>query len=208
MRLSPILILIILIASGCTPSGSAVNQSRSAQAGPPIIYQSDAASAQTEIDLQRYVDPAGRYSISYPSAWLIAPSDTDGFDVFFVENSSDNSTVQSYFALSTQPNKVSLSTFGEYALEGAQSQPGLSNFSLVAEKNIIVNGIDGLEHIMTYSMQQTASDATITERALAHRSAILQNEFHTYSISLIVFQDQLQAYTPTFDAVLTSFQTE
>lgn len=190
LSLTPVLLFGLISCAAPTPTSNQNNVTTS------VTYQ---ASAQSDIELQQYIDPAGRYSISYPKAWQIAPSDVQGFDVFFVENSSDGATVQSYLAISTEPAQVDLSIFGRNALESIQNQEGLSDFSLITEQNILVNGVSGVEHIMTYSMQ---------ERALAHRAAILQDPAHTYSISLIVFKDQLPKYNATFDAVLQSFQIQ
>jgi len=197
MRLQYLLCILLFGLLGCTTSSpsSSVQPTQNAVA-TTITYQ---ASTQSDVDLQLYIDPAGLYSISYPKTWQIAPSDVAGFDVFFVQNSSDGATIQSYFAISTEQTNVELSTFGSNALKGIQDQDGLSQFELIAEQSINVNGLQGLQHVMTYSMQETP---------LAHRAAILHNPEHTFSISLIVFKDQLQEYKSTYDAVLRSFQLQ
>lgn len=193
-----IICIVLLALIGCS---NATAPPAKTSAEIEITYQAAAQpdSQQSDIDLQLYIDPQGRYSVKYPKAWVVAPSDVEGFDAFFVENSSDGETIQSYLALSSAQTATDLNHFGKAALAGVQDQDGIANFELQTERAISVNGLAGLEHIMTYAIQ---------DRPLAHRAAIIQEPNHIYSVSLVVYADQLQSYKPAFDAVLQSFQIQ
>lgn len=165
-----------------------------------VIYQIADANASTLSDaFVPYAAPNGGYALNFPSQWLVTtdvePDAIAGFDVLFVELIGGQ--IGTYAAVNATNATDDLDAFAANALSSVQQQAGLSDFQLLAERPVLVNGLPGVEHEMSYAVDR---------RALVQRAVILQHPDATFVLTLLTPVDALDSTGPLFDEIVRTFQ--
>jgi PsbP-like protein len=184
-RLIHLLFLSLLV--GCTTNSALPEVTAS-------FRQSDTPRVTGE--WETYTDQGSRYTVAYPADWIIAPSEGSADVIHFVNLSTSNSSNRSAVTVIVQGPAFNLRAIADNARQTIQEQNGVIGLQVIQERGIEVNGIRGIDQVLTY---------TIAEQPITHRIVYLQHPQHTFAFSLTAESALVNNYTVIYEEMLRSF---
>ena len=147
-------------------------------------------------DWETYTDQGSRYTVAYPVDWIIAPSEESVDVIHFVNLSTTNSSNRSAVTVIVQGPALNLHAVADNARQTIQGQNGVTALQVAQEQGIEVNGMSGIDQVLTY---------TIAEQPITHRIVYLQHPKHTFALSLTAESALVNNYTVIYEEMLRSF---
>jgi|GEM_PF-4210610 len=155
------------------------------------------AAAALPFEQSLYKDHDARFEIYYPDTWKLVRSTNAADTIHFVKLAIGDEVNHAAVTVIVQGVARNLATVAETARQTIQTQPGVAQLMLLSEQGVEVNGLRGIEQVLTFSL----AGKTMTQRLI-----YLQHSSYTFAISLTVEPEQLASYTPTFETMLRSFK--
>jgi hypothetical protein len=145
-----------------------------------------------------YVDAAGRFEAEYPNTWIVVQEEGSPDEVYFVNPGSMDQRVAT--GIIVQGASRDLGNVAEAADAYLRQQQGVSEFRLVEEVGVEVNGLRGIERLVTYTL---AGEET---RQFSQRTVYLQHPEHTFVLNMTVLSETLEQNSLIFNQLLRTFQ--
>ena len=162
---------------------------------PSVIQTFDQAAPLDTARWQAYQDEKGRYRVAYPVQWTLLSSAVSTDITHFV-NLAENGTTRAGITIIVQEPNANLSAVADKAQKTLQAQNGISEFEVISEIGVTVNGLRGLERIVQYK---------IAEQALTNRTIYLRHPQYLFALILTTENHLLMDYTPRFEEVIRTF---
>jgi hypothetical protein len=157
-----------------------------------------ANQSQSENGYDQYIDENGRFQLWYPDTWLIAGPEGTADQVYFVNPSLGNKASRVIVTVMVQGPTRDLVNVANAADDYIRQQEGVENFQQASQIGVEVNGLAGIERIVTYSLNSLP---------FSQRTLYLNDEAHTFVLNLTTPGENLEQYDSTFEEIVRSFTT-
>ena len=170
----------------------------------PLLFAQDNAKSEMRtniINLTKYTDGQGRFSISYPSSWNVQPA-TNRFQTVAVAFTNRVFTNSSFASVNIVIDNAPTQTDPALYLDSSLSAPVYSGFSLFQNVECTKYKVDGNK---ACDMVFTGNPSGNLPVAVLQIASYVDKKAYTFTMA--GSQDDFDSYLTTFDNMLASFRS-
>ncbi|MDJ0754740.1 MAG: hypothetical protein QNJ45_14545 [Ardenticatenaceae bacterium] len=147
---------------------------------------------------QRYDDDSGRFGIEYPNNWIVMADPQQPNQINFVNPSFTDSPRRAIISVLVQPSGQNLERTIDASNAFMQEQEAVTDFTINQEQTVSVNGLLGLEQLVSYQVGETE---------IVQRMVYLQDAQRVYVIGMASQPEEQKRLNDAFEYVLRSFES-
>ena len=184
-------LFLLALVGGCT----------AAQGPGPATLPADSAAAPSPMTPPpgwlSYADAQNRYTVHFPEGWVVTSGQDAANTTHFIYLDAADEADRAGISVVVQGPAQELATVAAAANQTIAEQPNVLNLWMTDEQAVEIGGLRGLRQTLRYEL---------AGQAMAQQVVYLGHWRYTFAISLMVTDENLATYAPTFERFVQSFQ--